>query len=51
MLVELSLETYANFMVSKGNNKVLYVLMIKALYGMFQSLLLYTTRNFEEILS
>ncbi len=41
MLVELSPETYADYMVSEGNNKVLSVLMIKALYRMLQSLLLY----------
>ena len=41
MLVELSPETYADYVVSEGNNKVLYVIMIKALYGMLQSSLLY----------
>ena len=41
MLTELSPETYEKYVVYEGNNKVLYVRMIKALYGMLQSSLLY----------
>jgi hypothetical protein len=41
MLLELSPETYAAYVVYEGINKVLYVVMEKALYGLLQSLLLY----------
>jgi hypothetical protein len=41
MLLELSPETYASYVVYEGNSKVLYVVMEKALYGMLQSSLLY----------
>jgi hypothetical protein len=41
MLVNLSPETYADYVVNEDNSKVLYVLMIKALYGMLQLSLLY----------
>lgn len=41
MLLELSYETYSSYVVYEGNNKVLYVMMEKALYGMLQSSLLY----------
>lgn len=41
MLIELSPETYAAYVVYEGKNKVLYVIMEKALYGMLQSSLLY----------
>jgi hypothetical protein len=42
MLLELSQETYAAFVVYKGNNKGLYyVVMGKALYGMLRSSLHY----------
>jgi hypothetical protein len=41
MLTELSPETYEKYVVYEGNNKVLYVMMIKALYCMLQSSLLY----------
>ena len=41
MLVELSPETYADYVVYEGKSKVLYVVMEKALYGMLQSSLLY----------
>jgi len=41
MLTELSPETYEKYVVYEGNNKVLYVRMIKALYGMLQSSLTY----------
>ena len=34
MLIELSAETYESYVVYEGNNKVLYVTMEKALYGM-----------------
>ena len=41
ILLELSLETFESHVFDKGNNKVLYVEMEKALYGMLQSSLLY----------
>jgi hypothetical protein len=41
MLLELSYETYAQYVVYEGKSKVLYVVMEKALYGMLQSSLLY----------
>jgi hypothetical protein len=41
MLLELSHETYAEYVVYEGKSKVLYVVMEKALYGMLQSSLLY----------
>ena len=41
MLLELSYETYAPYVVYEDKNKILYVAMEKALYGMLQSSLLY----------
>jgi hypothetical protein len=43
MLIEMSPETYSEYVVYEGpkRSKVLYVLMIMALYGMLQSSLLY----------
>ena len=41
VLTELSPKTFEKYVVYEGNNKVLYVRMIKALYGMLQSSLLY----------
>jgi hypothetical protein len=41
MLLELSPETYEGYVVYEGKNKVLYVMMVMALYGMLQSSLLY----------
>jgi hypothetical protein len=41
MLLELSYETYASYVVFEGRSKVLYVAMEKALYGMLQSSLPY----------
>ena len=41
MLVDLAPQDYKDFVKAKGNHKVLYVEMLKALYGMLQSSLLY----------
>ena len=41
MLLELSPETYQGYVVYEGKSKVLYVMMVMALYGMLQSSLLY----------
>ncbi len=41
MLTKLSPKTYAGYVVNEGNSKIIYVMMIKALYGMLQSSLLY----------
>ena len=41
MLLELSPETYADYVVYEGRSKILYVVMEKALYGMLQSSMLY----------
>ena len=41
LLVELSPETYADFIVYEGKSKVLYVKMLKALYGMIKASVLY----------
>lgn len=41
MLVEIAPEIYASYVVIENGQKVLYVLMLKALYGMLQSSLLY----------
>ena len=41
MLVEMSPEVYGDYVVYEGKSKVLYVKMLKALYGMLQSSLLY----------
>ena len=40
MLLELSPETYEGYVVYEGKSKVLYVMMVMALYGMLQSSLL-----------
>ena len=49
MLTELSLETYEKYVVYEGNNKALYVRMVKALYGMLQSSLLYYKKSLKDI--
>ena len=49
MLTELSPETYENYVVYEGNNKVLYMIMIKAIYGMLQSSLLYYKKYLKDI--
>jgi hypothetical protein len=41
MLVDMNPECYCNYVVYEGKNKVLYVQMLKALYGMIQSTLLF----------
>ena len=41
MLTDISPEKYQDFIQEEGNQKVLYVKMKKALYGMLQSSLLY----------
>ena len=41
MLVEIAPEVYYDFVVYEGNSKTLYVKMLKAIYGMMQSSLLY----------
>ena len=49
MLTELSPETFENYVVYEGNSKVLYVWMIKALYGMLQSSLLNYKKFWKDI--
>ena len=41
MLLELAPEVYEDYVVQEGNNRVLYMKTLKALYGMLQSSLLY----------
>jgi hypothetical protein len=41
MLLNLDEEKYLPFVLHEGNNKILFVVMQKALYGMLQSALLY----------
>jgi hypothetical protein len=41
MLVDILLQNYQNYVRFEGNQKVLYMEMIQALYGMLQSSLLY----------
>ena len=41
MLVEMDPETYRDYVVFEGNTKVLYVQVLKAIYGMLQSSLLF----------
>ena len=41
MLVELDPDKYGSFVISENNRKVIYVVVLKALYGMLQSALLY----------
>jgi hypothetical protein len=48
-LIELSPETYAEFVIYKGKSKVLYVVMGKASYGMLQSSLLYYKKFCKDI--
>ena len=49
MLTELSPKTYEIYVVYERNNKVLYVRMIKALYGRLQSSLFYYKKFRKEI--
>jgi hypothetical protein len=41
MLVEVDQEKHVPFIINESSTKVLYVVMLKALYGMLQSSLLY----------
>jgi hypothetical protein len=41
MLVEIEPKVYEDFVVYKGKDKVLYIKMLRAIYGMLQSSLLY----------
>jgi hypothetical protein len=41
MLAEIAPTVYENFVVYEGKNKVLYVKMLRTIYGMLQSSLLY----------
>jgi hypothetical protein len=41
MLIELDGQKYEPFVTNESGNKILYVTMLKALYGMLQSALLY----------
>ena len=41
MLLEIALEVYNDYWTHEGETKVLYVKMLKAIYGMLQSSLLY----------
>ena len=41
MLVEMSPETYEEYVVYENNKKVLYVQLLKALYGMMKASVLY----------
>jgi hypothetical protein len=41
MLVNIALQEYQDFVRFEGTHKVVYIEMIKALYGMLQSMLLY----------
>ena len=41
MLLEIAPETYEDFVVYEGQSKILYMKMLKAIYGMLQSSLLY----------
>ena len=41
LLLEISPETYADFVIYEGKSKVLYVKMMKALYGMIKASVLY----------
>jgi hypothetical protein len=45
MLTEIDPDLYAPFVVDEGKGEVLYVLMLKAIYGMLQSSLLYYKKN------
>ena len=49
MLVELDSPKYEPFVTNEGGNRVIYVNMLKALYGMLQSALLYYKR-FQKVL-
>jgi hypothetical protein len=41
MLVNIDARTYEPYVVEENNNKVIYVVVLKALYGMLQLALLY----------
>jgi hypothetical protein len=44
MLLEVNYEKYSPFVLNEGRNKVLYFVMLKALYGMLQSALWFYTK-------
>jgi hypothetical protein len=41
MLLKIAPEVYNNYWTYEGQTKVLYIMMLKAIYGMLQSSLLY----------
>jgi hypothetical protein len=49
MLLEIATEVYEGYSTYKGKTKVLYVKMLKAIYGMLQSSLLYYKKFFSDI--
>ena len=49
MLLEISLVTYKDYVVYENGKKVLYVQMMKALYGMMKSSLLYYNKFRKDI--
>ena len=50
MLIKLSSpETYEHYVVNEGNNKVLYVRMIKALYGMHVKVIIVVLQEISEV--
>ncbi len=49
MLVQLDPERYEEFVTYKKGHKILYVVMLKALYGMLQSPLLYYVKFRKDI--
>ena len=49
ILVEIDPVKYKGFVVIENGKLVLYVLMLKALYGMLQSLLLYYRKFVQDI--
>jgi hypothetical protein len=49
MLLELNYEKYSPFVLNEGRNKVLYVVMSKALHGMLQSALWFYTKFKKDI--
>jgi hypothetical protein len=49
MLTEIDPDLYAPFLVNEGKGGVLYVVMLKALYGMLQSSLLYYEKLRQDI--
>ena len=48
MLVEIAPEIYTDYVRDDNGNKVIYVKIIKALYGMLQSAILYYNKKFKK---